>query len=276
MLMFRPLTCTPVFRGLLMPVAVVVFSLLLFCPFVSAEDASGTGENEWSFALVPYLWCLSLDGSVSMLGNEMDVSVGFDKMLQNLNLAAMMEIEVTRGRFGLIVDPLWAQLTGGPPNIKVKFQMFIMDFGLTYRLGPFTLGSAARERGTPAVTVEPYIGGRYSYLDTGIDFTNYPLPGVGNNVQWADPLFGFRSRWDLSRRWNILIGADVGGFGVGSQLAWSARALVGYHFNYCKKVAGNVMLGYRALYQDYNKLSGALFEFDATMHGPVIGLSFEL
>lgn len=48
----------------------------------------------------------------------------------------------------------------------------------------------------------------------------------------------------------------------------------GCRFSLLGKDNAQFLFGYRALYQDYKKGSGSgLFEFDATMHGPIVGLS---
>jgi 8-oxo-dGTP pyrophosphatase MutT (NUDIX family) len=61
--------------------------------------------------------------------------------------------------------------------------------------------------------------------------------------------------------------ANVGGFGVGSDLTWNVQAFVGYRTTVFGQDT-TFALGYRALYQDYHHKD---FEWDVTMHGPVLG-----
>ena len=71
----------------------------------------------------------------------------------------------------------------------------------------------------------------------------------------------------------MLFAGDVGGFGVGSDLAWSAMGLLGYKWQGAG-LEWAVLAGYKALYQDYTTGSGTRrFVWDVTMHGPVLGLS---
>jgi hypothetical protein len=66
---------------------------------------------------------------------------------------------------------------------------------------------------------------------------------------------------------------DVGGFGVGSDFAWSALGLFGWRFALLGQDAA-ALWGYRALGQDYSTGSGRQrFEWDVIMHGPAIGLT---
>jgi hypothetical protein len=74
----------------------------------------------------------------------------------------------------------------------------------------------------------------------------------------------------MSERWNLILRGDIGGFGVGSDLTWNLVGLV--DFKPWKHVS--LFGGYRALYQDYEDGSGVNeFKFDATMHGPILGLN---
>jgi hypothetical protein len=51
--------------------------------------------------VAPYFWFLSIDGDLTVKGQESDVDVGFDKIWDELNIAAMLEFEARKGRWGL-------------------------------------------------------------------------------------------------------------------------------------------------------------------------------
>ena len=66
----------------------------------------------------------------------------------------------------------------------------------------------------------------------------------------------------------LLFAGDVGGFGVGSDFAWSVTGLFGYKWQ-AGTVEWAILAGYKALGQDYTTGSGAQrFRWDTTMHGP--------
>ena len=88
-------------------------------------------------------------------------------------------------------------------------------------------------------------------------------------------MFGVMTDWDLYPRWNIKLSGDVGGFGVGTDLAWSATLLAGYRFHFSKRIMGNVLFGYRALYQDFESDNEERFVYDAYMHGPYISVNID-
>jgi len=153
----------------------------------------------------------------------------------------------------------------GRQNADVKLRLLDTKFGIDYLLGPYPLASGTN---AAQVTLAPYIAGRYFFMETDIT-SSIPEVRAEGSESWLDPLIGVRSVWDLSRRWNIAVAGNVGGFGVGSDLSAEGLATVGYRFHLSKKIAANVVAGYRAFYQDYSHQS---FAYDATIHGPIFGI----
>jgi formylglycine-generating enzyme required for sulfatase activity len=99
---------------------------------------------------------------------------------------------------------------------------------------------------------------------------------IGNVWEWTADWFtsqheadaiGSHIGLDLTDRWAIAGEANVGGFGVGSDFTWNVQAFVGYRTTLFGRNT-TFALGYRALHQDYDH---ADFEWDVTMHGPILG-----
>ena len=66
--------------------------------------------------------------------------------------------------------------------------------------------------------------------------------------------------------------ADIGGFGVGSDLTWNLVGLLGYEFDLLGAPA-TVLGGYRVLYQDYENGNGSdKFAYEIYTYGPILGL----
>lgn len=64
---------------------------------------------------------------------------------------------------------------------------------------------------------------------------------------WLDPIVGLRAQWNINEKWFLAGKSDIGGFHVGSNLAWTLQATVGYNFT--RTVSAE--LGYRFLHTDY-------------------------
>ena len=103
-------------------------------------------------------------------------------------------------------------------------------------------------------------------MDNKINFT--PGPTVEGDESWVDPFVGLRTFIDLSEKASFSLRGDIGGFGIGSDIALNGQALFAYRLrNWIALHAG-----YRVLYQDFSDGSGASeFAWDVTMHGPVFG-----
>jgi opacity protein-like surface antigen len=84
----------------------------------------------------------------------------------------------------------------------------------------------------------------------------------------VDPVIGARFQRELSDRFFVRALADIGGFGVSSDLTWQALAALGYHINDSASVA----LGYRGLGTDYE--DGG-FGYDVISHGVILGFEYK-
>ncbi len=67
---------------------------------------------------------------------------------------------------------------------------------------------------------------------------------------------------------SLVVRGDIGGFGAGSDFTWQALGLIDWQpFKYVSFIAG-----YRGLYQDYKDDN---FKYDATTHGPLLGVNIK-
>ena len=67
-------------------------------------------SDELEITAAPYMWFLSLDGNATVKGQKGDVDVGFSDIWDNLNVGAMFEGEVRKGRFGVYGNIIYADL----------------------------------------------------------------------------------------------------------------------------------------------------------------------
>ena len=82
-----------------------------------------------------------------------------------------------------------------------------------------------------------------------------------------------RTLWDLGERWSLQLAGDVGGVSTTDQYSAEAFGLVGYRFGLLGEDNANLLAGYRVLKQKFEDGSGRnKFDWDMTIHGPVLGL----
>lgn len=237
---------------------VVLVLLSLVCSPGYAQDDS------WKFHLVPYLWMSGLNGDVMVKGLPAEVDASFGDLWDALDMAFLLHAEVEKGKWGLLLDPVYFKLSkdakAGSTNVKVELTEWIVDLGAFYSLLDAQM-----------IRIDALAGGRYMSLDMVLDVTG--IGDVSGSKSWFDPIVGARMMADFTEKLRFTARADVGGFGVGSNLAWNLSGFLGYQFTPLFSLWG----GYRVLdvdYEDGSKGNRDYFKYDMTTSGPVIGLGF--
>jgi hypothetical protein len=89
---------------------------------------------------------------------------------------------------------------------------------------------------------------------------------------WTDPVIGLRGRYNLSNAFYLTAETDVGGFGIGSDVAVQAYAALGCQLT--RQIFSEV--GYRYLYDDFRDASANGFLYQLSLHGAqiTVGLKF--
>lgn len=118
------------------------------------------------------------------------------------------------------------------------------------------------------VRAEARVAAAEQDLSTAIAGQLKTLPTKASAKQdWLDPIVGVRAQWNINEQWYLACKSDIGGFSVGSNLAWTLQATVGYNFN----ERFSAELGYRYLHTDYSEGS---FDYDVAQAGIYTGFNF--
>ena len=179
----------------------------------------------------------------------------------------MLAVDVEKGRFGIGVNGLFARVSPDSDAAGIEIdatsdsgQLTILPY---YRVLEWQYGVSSS--GQPLrLVVAPEAGFRFTYMRTELEVRGGRT--ADQSESWVDPLIGSPSL-ELTDRWAIVGEGNFGGFGVGSDFTWNVQAFLGYRTTMFGRKT-TFLLGYRALYQDYHHSD---FEWDVTMHGPVLG-----
>jgi hypothetical protein len=235
--------------------------LCLFCLLVPTVAQSQEQKN-WEFELAPlYLWAININGDLGIRGRTANASIEFNDIWDNLQGVFTARFNMLyKEKFGLLIDynylDLGKEKASGVGNIEASFTSQILHLGATYR---FLQGTH---------TWDALAGIRYIYLDSSIDLNNAGVRLSGDQ-DWVDPIVGARYSLAFADKWALRLYGDIGGFGVSSDFSWQGLALI--DFQPWRNVA--IVAGYRAIYADYE--TGGVndrFVYDATVHGPVVGI----
>ena len=241
-------------------------------PTGAAESGASikTGEG-WEFRTAAYLWMANINGTQTVEGTEADLDISFGDVLKVLDFAGEVHVEALKdNKWGFFIDGTYLKLgpeaKKGPIDIRIGYKYWLWELGGVYRAKTWSTnnGDAA---------VDLLLGGRYTSMDVELDFQKLPLPNVSGSASWTDLIAGARLVMNLPNNWTMALRGDVGGFGIGGSSDLSLQgSLV---FRWIFKPDWNLDVGYRALYQDYESGSGPnKFAYDATTHGPLLGLGY--
>lgn len=243
----------------------LVVSIVFFAAALLPLQAFSQEGKDWNFELAPlYLWAISIDGDIGIRGRTASADITFEDVWDNLNAVFTLRFSsLYNNKFGVLVDYNYLDLGNekltDTVNAEASFKSQILNLAGIYRMH-----SSGKH------TWDGVAGIRYTDLDATIDLNNLGAR-VSGDQDWVDPIVGARYAFSFNDRWSLRLYGDIGGFGVSSDLTWQALGLV--DFQPWKNVA--IVAGYRAIYTDYETGSAEdRFTYDATVHGPVVGIDF--
>ncbi len=235
------------------------FSLsALLATLAAPRPASAEADRGWQVTLAPYAWGASLEGSAALRGREAEVDLTASDILEDLEIGFMGLAVARKGDWGLVGDLFHV-------GIGEEAPMPPADVDISLSL--VTLEGLRRLSGTVDLT----FGARWNQVEGGISLEGPIAFELERTRDWVDPVVGIVLHTPGDRRWHATLIADVGGFGVGSDLTWQVFPSAGYRFS----ERASIEVGWRFLDTDYEDGSGAdLFAYDMQLQGPAVGLTF--
>ena len=232
--------------------------LVLLLLAIALPDSSIAAEpDEWQFTISPYLWIASIQGGTGADGIDSGIDIGYTFLsLDNLEGAFFIAASASKGRWAIQTDMVYLKyaddFTLVPLATAIDLDGSILELSAAYRPGSFE-------------NTEFIFGVRRVSLEIGISLT--PGPQGSQRANWVDPLVGIRHVRPLGQRWQAIVRADLGGFGVSSKLTFNG--IVGADFSMTKH--SSLFLGYRYLTLDFQEDD---FLADLTAEGFALGVEF--
>ena len=244
----------------------MTFKSLLIASIL-ALPVQAMAQDDWNYRLTGYGWATGLSSSVETPVGDLETEVDFDEILDSLDIGVFGAFEARKGRWAIIVDGMYADLTtdvedfpvGNFSGGEIETQVGLLGGYVTY---------AVVDTGTTRVDVGP--GLRYTSVDVdagadGVDPT--PDRAVSVDDSWADFIIAARVTQAFNQNWYGVAYADVGGFGIdeSSEITWQAFGGIGYDFGNSWSALG----GYRHLFidRDFGPTN-----VDTEVFGPFVGV----
>lgn len=233
------------------------------CLMLAGPAAAQT--SGWSFALSPYAWVPGITVAVDTAWGTVEVDKSSSDVLSKLDVAFMGAFEARNGRWGLIADLFYADLSQSRATpLGLLFSRARIETEAT----ALSAYAAYRIHEDDRLSIDLMAGLRVNAVDTELSLSPGLLPGqrFGVSETWVDPLIGGRVRFAITDHWFATALADVGGLDVGSDLTWQVFASLGYQFDDRWSVQG----GWRHIAID-KEIDGRDVENDFS--GPLLGFT---
>jgi hypothetical protein len=239
-------------RAQLYRLLIVVTGSILWHGNLKAEDH----QQSIQYEITPYLWVASINGTTAAGGSEgppLDSDYNFFS-LDNLDGVASATFTARDQQWGFLFDFLYVdfQDTLGEGTVlqaTPRLSGRILEFAGTYKL------SAVND-------LEVIAGLRQQDIDVQISISNRTPQAT---VDWIDPFVGVVYMPALTDKWYLSLRGDVGGFGIESDVAVNAEAMLRYQFG----DTFSFKFGYRYLKVDFEDSS---LVYDISLDGILFGL----
>ena len=263
-------------KGLLLIVSIV---FLLGSTTISIGQGSTylpKGDpSKWNVEITPYVWLPVISGEISSKRFSEEFDVPALDLLSNLKMAFMINAEVSKGKFFASPyyiytklgseEALWTSESGEKSIVAIP--------GMKMNIAGLIAGG--RFRVDDFLILDPYVGFRY---------TNYHISGEIQGITktttfdetadaW-DPVIGFQLHYYPVPRVPIILKTDVGGFGAGSVLAWTASLNSGYTLS----PSFDLLAGFSAYGSNYERENalGSTIAMNITMYGFDLGVRYHI
>ena len=99
-----------------------------------------TQSEPWHFTIAAPGWMAGLDGTIGVRGVNADIDVGFDQILQHLDMIFAMRAEAQKGPFGIYGEVIYIGLSDNAQvnrlinNVHEQVDLTLVDGALSWRL----------------------------------------------------------------------------------------------------------------------------------------------
>lgn len=255
----------------------ITFALLSVGTAAQSEaiPLSGQSETEWRHTLSIYAFLPArTKGDSTVAGTTVPLDLDFGDALELLDFAAAGRYEAWRADWGFIIDANYVSLEADGRLPTPGIASFSADIRQEW-LGLYAAYKAvdAIGRNGQRYAIDLQAGARYNSLRQEITVTSpAPIPVLGGDEGWWEPVIGARGTWVLNERWTAIASLELGGFGAGGN-DLQIGANVGVDWRPWETTS--LFFGWRYFSMDYSDtLSTGAFEYDVDQHGPVLGVKF--
>ena len=238
----------------------VMVVLLVSATAIIPSGRARAGDDGLSFEISPYFWALAIDGNVAVNNlPSAHFDMSFSDVWDDFDSGAATFITIRKGEWLALGDISYLKL-----KEDRQFPLLSVSSEIDTVLASLSIGYRIAEK-TDSHSIDAFIGGRYNRYKVDIEIS--PLGSASQTEEWVDPIVGTNLSLSFSERFGAGVLADIGGFGVGSDLAWEVIPVIRLSLN--DRIT--LRAGYRWLDVDYDKDDLLI---DTMTQGWLAGLGF--
>ena len=233
----------------------LLYAVLIFSGLYNNLYADEANDS-FRFELTPYLWAASIEGTAAAEGEESPpIDSGYNFFsLDNLDGVASATFTARKNQWGFLFDFLYVAfedtfMEATPSQTTPKLEGTIIEFAGIYT--PSSINN-----------LEFIAGLRQQDITVSLALLNRKPE---QSVTWTDPFVGIIYARPLTGNFHMALRGDLGGFGIESDIAVNAEAMIRYQL-------GNTFslkFGYRYLKV---KFDDNVFLYDISLDGFQLGL----
>src|SRR5688572_19680851 len=243
-------------------------SVLLFSGLSTFSPAAPAQDGGWHYLVQPYLMFPNMKGEAGIADlPPAPVDEDPSDIFENLQMGAMLYAEARNDQWMLSSDVLYMSLEADIAAGRLVSGGNVEVSQLGWELAAMRRFNQWFELG---------LGVTYNEIDADVSiFIDTPFGTIsraaGMNEEWIDPSVLTRVTFPINDRWFFQARANLGGFGVGSDLMWQLQTDLGYRHS--ERLLFS--FGYRIIDVDYDQGSGLdRFVYDMQTFGPVLKFGF--
>ena len=168
----------------LLTAATAAFALQAAAPAAMAAESG--------FTVTPYLWAVGIDGDIQARGTDANVSMDFQDVVDNLDMAGSVLLEANVGDWVSYAMVDYLALDTG--DVDTRFPGRDADLELDSTLA--TVATGYRVHMSERSTIDVQIGIRYAQMDTQVSIEGVGQRDADNTIY--DGILALRPRLALS------------------------------------------------------------------------------
>jgi hypothetical protein len=236
---------------------IVKYILLFFTIGLFVPSSGVAADDSWNVEVTPFFWGIAFNGT-SSVGRlpALDVDMSASDMLDNFNMGVAVFAVAQKGKMSLLSEFTYLSL-GTEDDILLG--------SVSQNLDTYLAMAAAAYRLPFPLTTDIYGGLRFVRMDISSELNG--REAIAGDRDWIDPIVGVHLALPFSESLSFNLHADVGGFGVGSDLTYMIMPALKYQFT--DTFSGK--MAWRWLDIDYDNDA---FAMDMLISGPMLGVAF--